>query len=122
MHDQNHAHPYDTDSGAAEARKQAALARVFQSHRERVTQIRAEHALRIEGAHARWDALRSDLSHPDHDAARAALVAVTDSLPDLKTAGDELAATIRSIEAEYREELRRLGDLHGVANGVPVGR
>jgi hypothetical protein len=117
MHDQNHAHPYDIDKGAAEARKQAVLARAFQVHRERVVQIRAEHALRIEAAHARWDALRSNPSHPDHDAAWAAFDAVKNATPDLKLAGDALAAAIRQIEAEHRGELRRLRDLHGVAKG-----
>ena len=121
MHDQNHAHPYDIDKGAAEARKQAVLARAFQVHRERVVQIRAEHALRIEAAHARWDAPRSNPSHPDHDTARTAFDAVKDATPDLKLAGDALAAAIRQIEAEHRGELRRLRDLHGVANGVLAG-
>src|ERR1700732_3021939 len=97
----------------AQARHQAAIAdatAAFERTRDKVT---LAHSLRRQPAEHRWDSVKSDPSHEEHDERRdGCQMAQRD--PDHTPAHDELDRAVRAADRTYHSELRELAALHGV--------
>ena len=104
----------------AECRKQVGIAEALKEHSEAVSRIMAEFRARMDEARTHFEAVKSDPSHPGFDAARDALDRLRRMAPNTRPANDALDRAIRQIEAEYRAEIQRLGQLYRVQNGLVV--
>src|SRR5262249_545132 len=114
MLDQNRLQAFDEAKAEAEARKQQAISEAHEAFSRAYLAEKARHAAEYERASAAWNAVKSNPNAEGYDKAReefgvSKLAAIHDA------ARAELNRAIRAADADYRAEVSRFGQEHGVS-------
>jgi phage shock protein A len=112
--DQNRLDAFHDAKTRAEGGRQQAITDAHAAFNKRIAEAIAAHTSRYEAAREAFDAVKSDPDHPSHGEAYATFDSIRGTRLDHREARDELDAAIRKADREYRAEVARLGQEHGV--------